>query len=176
MLVIRGYDNATEGPKTHNGHPDGNVGRNVVQRDVCEPATPPSPEANRIEVPRAPSWAYALQSLLWWFISERHCGTVREHLRCQGPGDGVFVLTIARGQYLRRCGLAEQEVDDVQEAFEVSILEVLTNRDEGRRDTSDDADSELNIKILEVTNRCRPGKPRGKLGILTASTPACLPL
>ena len=38
------------------GHPEGNVGRkDVLQAVVCNPATPPSPDAKRIEVPRAPS-------------------------------------------------------------------------------------------------------------------------
>lgn len=40
---------------TYKGQPEGKVGRNLVQLEVCEPATPPSPEAKRIDVPRAPS-------------------------------------------------------------------------------------------------------------------------
>ncbi len=47
------------------GQPEGKVGRkDLLQVVVCEPATPPSPDANRMEVPRAPSCAYALQSWL----------------------------------------------------------------------------------------------------------------
>ena len=50
--------------KTYKGQPEGKVARKLVQRVVCEPATPPSPEENRMEVPRAPSEAYAVQRLL----------------------------------------------------------------------------------------------------------------
>ena len=37
------------------GQPEGNVGMNVTQLWLCVPATPPSPEAKRMDVPRAPS-------------------------------------------------------------------------------------------------------------------------
>lgn len=46
------------------GQPEGKVGTKVVQRADCEPETPPSPEAKRMEVPRAPSCMYALHSWL----------------------------------------------------------------------------------------------------------------
>lgn len=37
------------------GQPEGKVGKKVEQLPDCEPETPPSPEAKRIDVPRAPS-------------------------------------------------------------------------------------------------------------------------
>lgn len=43
------------------GHVEGAVGTKVVHSNSL-PATPPSPDAKRIDVPRAPSWAYALHS------------------------------------------------------------------------------------------------------------------
>ena len=49
---------------THYGHDDGKVGTKVVQFWLPIPDTPPSPDPNRIVVPRAPSLAYALQRLL----------------------------------------------------------------------------------------------------------------
>lgn len=42
---------------TYKGQPEGKVGTNLEQLADCEPETPPSPEAKRMEVPRAPSWA-----------------------------------------------------------------------------------------------------------------------
>lgn len=52
------------GSHAYKGHPEGKVGMKVVQRWLCDPDTPPSPEAKRMEVPRAPSCMYALQSEL----------------------------------------------------------------------------------------------------------------
>ena len=49
---------------THYGHDDGKVGTKVVQFWLPIPDTPPSPDPNRIVVPRTPSLAYALQRLL----------------------------------------------------------------------------------------------------------------
>lgn len=40
--------------ETYKGHPEGKVGKKVVQLLVWDPATPPSPEAKRIETPAAP--------------------------------------------------------------------------------------------------------------------------
>ncbi len=49
---------------TYKGQVDGKVGWKVVQSVSWIPDTPPSPDPNRIVVPRAPNWAYALQRLL----------------------------------------------------------------------------------------------------------------
>ena len=46
----------------YKGQPDGKVGMNFEQDCDCEPETPPSPDAKRMEVPRVPIEAYALQS------------------------------------------------------------------------------------------------------------------
>ena len=40
---------------TYKGQPEGKVGMKVLQLWLCEPETPPSPEAKRMDVPRAPS-------------------------------------------------------------------------------------------------------------------------
>lgn len=37
------------------GQPEGKVGTKVLQLADCEPETPPSPDAKRMDVPRAPS-------------------------------------------------------------------------------------------------------------------------
>ena len=49
----------------YKGQPEGKVGMNVEQLWLCEPETPPSPDAKRMDVPRAPSCIYALHKLLW---------------------------------------------------------------------------------------------------------------
>ena len=51
----------------YKGQPEGNVGMKDDPSHALvdwEPETPPSPDAKRMEVPRAPSWAYALHKLL----------------------------------------------------------------------------------------------------------------
>lgn len=59
-------------------------------------------------------------------------------------------MTIAGSQDLRRVGFVEQEVDDVQEALEITVLEVVSHGNEGGRDTRSNADSVLDIKVLKV--------------------------
>ena len=46
-----------------------------------------------------------------------------------------------------RVGLGEEEVDDVEEALEVSVLEVVTDRDEGSGHTRSDTDGVLDIEV-----------------------------
>lgn len=48
---------------------------------------------------------------------------------------------------MRRAGLAEQEVDDVQEAAKCAILRVLAYGDERRRHAARDANRVLNIQV-----------------------------
>ncbi len=48
----------------YKGQPDGKLGTKVVHCWDWVPDTPPSPEENKMDVPRAPSCAYALQRFL----------------------------------------------------------------------------------------------------------------
>ena len=50
---------------------------------------------------------------------------------------------------MRRILFGKKEVDDVQEASEVSIVVFLTHRDKGDRNTAGKADGVLNVKILQ---------------------------
>ena len=50
-----------------NGQPEGKVGMKVLQELDRDPETPPSPEAKRIDVPRAPIAMYALQRRLRFY-------------------------------------------------------------------------------------------------------------
>ena len=56
-----------------NGQPEGKVGTNVEHWAGPTPATPPSPDENRIEVPRAPSCMKALHNLLNKFSGQYQC-------------------------------------------------------------------------------------------------------
>ena len=47
-----------------NGQTEGKVGWKVEQLPGCTPETPPSPDAKRTEVPRAPSCMKALHNFL----------------------------------------------------------------------------------------------------------------
>ena len=52
---------------TYKGQPEGKVGEKGCPSHASlawGPETPPSPDANRTDVPRAPSWAYALHRVL----------------------------------------------------------------------------------------------------------------
>ena len=46
---------AVRANNAYKGQPEGKVGMKVVQRWLCEPETPPSPDAKSTDVPRAPS-------------------------------------------------------------------------------------------------------------------------
>ena len=50
----------------------------------------------------------------------------------------------------RRVVLLEEGVDDVEEASEVAILVLVTDRDEGSRDVRRHADSVLDVKALQI--------------------------
>ena len=57
-------------------------------------------------------------------------------------------MTIAGSQDLRRVRLAKEEVDDVQEALEITVLEVVSNGDEGGWHTRGDTDGVLDVEAL----------------------------
>ena len=89
-------------------------------------------------------------------------------------GDIALVVTVASGQDVGRVALAKQEVDDIQEAFEITILEAVTDGDEGGGNARSDPDSILDIEILfEMSVSCEVYFGEQEL---TASTPACLAL
>ena len=95
---------------------------------VCEPATPPSPLENKMEVPRAPSCMYALQSdlkLSEFLLPARRQDNVLGNTR----RDLVLVGTVARSKNMGRVVHAQKVLDDVLEAENVVAL-VLSNGDE----------------------------------------------
>ena len=122
-----------------------------MQRVVCEPATPPSPEAKRIETPRAPSCAYAVQRLLREVSYQRgrRLDSLNHDSLGKGARNGVLVLSVTGGQDLRGSAFAQKEVDDVQEALESTIVEVFADRDEESRDFGGNAHGILYVEILE---------------------------
>lgn len=62
-------------------------------------------------------------------------------------GDGVLVLAVRGREDVRRAGLAEQEVDDIEEPAERAVLRVLADGDERRRDAARHANRVLNIQV-----------------------------
>ena len=59
----------------------------------------------------------------------------------------VLVLPIGSSEDVGRVTFTEQEVDDIQEALECPVVEVVTNRDESSRDAACYSDSVLGIQI-----------------------------
>ena len=96
---------------------------------VCEPATPPSPLENKMEVPRAPSCMYALQSDLKlgeFLLPARRQDNVLGNTR----RDLVLVGTVARSKNMGRVVHAQEVLDDVLEsAYTVAV--VPANGDKG---------------------------------------------
>ena len=92
-------------------------------------------------------------------------------LRSHGQRDVGFVEAVAGRENSWRGVLVEEEVDDIEEAFQSTVLEVLTNGNEDGRDTGGDTDGVLNVEVLWETVRvCR----RSDEATLTASIPASL--
>ena len=50
---------------------------------------------------------------------------------------------------MRGVRLAIEEVDDIEEAFQSTVLEVLTDGNEDGRDTGGDTDGVLNVEVLK---------------------------
>ena len=71
-----------------------------------------------------------------------------------------------------RVGLGEEEVDDVEEAAQRAVVELLADGDEGHRDARGDADGVLDVEVLHgMSVGQRPGKNGEER---TASRPAWL--
>ena len=101
----------------------------------------------------------------------------KQYVLGERAGNVTLVLTVAGGQDLRRVRLAKEEVDDVQEALEVTILEVVADRDESGRDTGGNTDSVLNVKVLvKLSSSILHARSAYLEETRTASTPASLPL
>lgn len=81
--------------------------------------------------------------------------------------------TITRRQDLGLSAFSQQEVDDIQETFEVTILEIVTDGDKRGWDAGRDTHSVLNIEILKLALKL---KVREKKKRRTASIPASLAL
>lgn len=61
----------------------------------------------------------------------------------------VFVLAVAGGKNLRRLASSGHEVDDIQEAFECTILISGSDGDKRDGDAGRDPDGVLNVKVLK---------------------------
>lgn len=61
--------------------------------------------------------------------------------------DGVLVLAVRGREDVWRVRLAEQEVDDIEEAAKRAVLRVLADGDERRRDAARHANRVLNIQV-----------------------------
>lgn len=61
--------------------------------------------------------------------------------------DRVLVLAVRGREDVRRAGLAEQEVDDIEEPAKRAVPRVLADGDERRRDAARDANRVLNIQV-----------------------------
>ena len=61
--------------------------------------------------------------------------------------DGVLVLAVRGRHDLGGSILAEDEVDDVEEARKVAVLVLVTDGDEDRRDTGGNADGVLDVEV-----------------------------
>jgi hypothetical protein len=60
-----------------------------------------------------------------------------------------FILAVRGGHDLGNGVLVREEVDNIEEALEVAVLEVLANRNEKDRDTGGDADGVLDVEVLD---------------------------
>ena len=69
-------------------------------------------------------------------------------LRSHGQRDVGFVEAVAGRENSWRGVLVEEEVDDIEEAFQSTVLEVLTDGNEDGRDTGGDTDGVLNVEVL----------------------------
>ena len=130
------------------GQPDGKVGIKVVQVCDWEPDTPPSPEEKKTETPRAPSCIYALHRELPHII--RTFGgkyTGKRFALGDRHGKPRFVESIASRQDLRRCGLCEEEVHDVEESTN-AVRVGWTDRDESDWYTASNPDRILSVQVL----------------------------
>ena len=101
----------------------------------------------------------------------------KQYVLGERAGNITLVLTVAGGQDLRRVRLAKEEVDDIQKALKVTILEVVADRDESGRDTGGNTDSVLNVKVLvKLSSSILHARSAYLEETRTASTPASLPL
>lgn len=105
-------------------------------------------------MPRAPSCAYALQRVL----NVRHCSQLPKTLSAnRGHSLGELgcllrerrLIETERGrEHKRGLVLLQERVDDVEEAPEVAILVLVSDRDECGRDVRRHADGVLDVEAL----------------------------
>ena len=62
--------------------------------------------------------------------------------------DIALIIAVARGQDMGRVRLVKQEVNDVEEALQVAVLEVIADRNEGHGNARGNTNSVLNVEIL----------------------------
>ena len=138
---------------TYKGQPEGKVGTKAWPSHASlawGPETPPSPEAKRTEVPRAPSCAYALQRVLKKrsALKLMSC-TLPDSLSQLGLlSESSLIETERGGEDKGRVVLLKESVDDVEEATKVAILVIIPNSDERCGDVCRHADGVLNVEAL----------------------------
>ena len=139
---------------TYKGQPEGKVGTKAWPSHASlawGPETPPSPEAKRTEVPRAPSCAYALQRVLKIHLEHTLDGD-RMIFHSLGQlrllSEASLIETEGGGKDKGRVVLLKESVDDVEEATKVAILVIIPNSDERGGDVRRHADSVLNVEAL----------------------------
>ena len=138
---------------TYKGQPEGKVGTKAWPSHASlawGPETPPSPEAKRTEVPRAPSCAYALQRVLKTRLE--HTPSDRDVFHSLGQlgllSEASLIETEGGRKDKGRVVLLKEGVDDVEEATKVAILVIIPNSDERGGDVRRHADSVLNVEAL----------------------------
>lgn len=147
---------------TYKGQVDGKVGWKVVQSVSWIPDTPPSPDPNRIVVPRAPNWAYALQRLLHRNVSDH-----RVRFGWFSPRQSfwnVLLVEAKAGREYQRCLiLRNQGVDHIQKPGD-SIGALGTDGHEGRLHIRRDTHGILDVQALGTDRQCR-----GERGVIVVS-------
>lgn len=140
------------GSLAYKGQPEGNVGLNVVQLPSGRSSTPLSPDEKRMDVPRAPSCAYALQRFLTaYHVSKREPASDgrsenirREVLRDKRFGEPEASRENSRGSFLR-----DESVDKIKETAQIAAAIVGTDSEERGGDVGGHPDSVLNVQGLK---------------------------
>ena len=69
-------------------------------------------------------------------------------LRSHGQRDVGFVEAVAGRENSWRGVLVEEEVDDIEEAFEIPILRLISDGDENSRYAGSNTDGILDVEVL----------------------------
>lgn len=137
----------------YKGQPEGNVGLNVVQVPPSPSSTPLSPDEKRMDVPRAPSCAYALQRFLTANrVNKRKpaCDRHSENIRREVLRDERFREPEASRENGRGSLLRNESVDKIKETTQIATI-VGADSEERGGDVSGHPHSVLNVQGLSRT-------------------------